>query len=228
MTVRRILKHHFALRRGRRAHLNVKVPDDNELPTTLLNAHSISESLRHTSVFGPAPLTPALASSLPMNARIKFVFWERIGSALIATAPGLTASVIIGEGNREESDIQDSTRLGIVSPEGWVFLTRIWHDCEATLDLLDRILSGTGSLPCIITKSTEKKGKIHHDAVRVGKVYTRRFTHSPAYYGAITKLCHHFPGTVRIVRWFASYWLLHGHNGEAIEFLCAAFFVEDG
>ncbi|THU79980.1 Nrap protein [Dendrothele bispora CBS 962.96] len=236
---------------------SVKALDDNELPLTLLNVHPISESLRYTSVFGPVPLTPALASALPMNARylhpiefilefeksskwpdelkaiqkIKLAFLERIGSALMAATPGLTASVVIGEGSGEESDIQDTARLEIVTPEGWAFSARIWHDREATL--LDRIISGTGSLPHVTTKSAEKKSKVYHDAVRAREVYTRRFIHSPAHHRAIAKLCHHFPafaGTVRIVkRWFASHWLLHGHiSEEAIELLCAAFFVEEG
>ncbi|KAK7471072.1 U3 snoRNP protein [Stygiomarasmius scandens] len=236
---------------------NIKALDDNELPLTLLNVHPISESLRYTSVFGPVPLTPGLASALPPNARylhpiefilefeksskwpdelkaiqkIKLAFLERIGSALMTSIPGLKASVVIGDGSREESDIQDTARLEIITPEGWAFLARIWHDREATL--LDRIIAGTGTLPHVTVKTTEQKGKAYHDAVRAREVYTKRFIHSPAHHRAIAKLCHHFPafaGTVRIVkRWFSSHWLLHGHvSEEAVELLCATFFVGEG
>ena len=39
-----------------------------------------------------------------------------------------------------------------------------------------------------------------------------------------------FSGTVRLVkRWLASHWLLHGHiTVEAVEIICAHFFVGDG
>lgn len=76
-------------------------------------------------------------------------------------------------------------------------------------------------------KVEDKKARLYRE------VYTRRFVHAPRYHQAIVALCHQysvFVGTVRIVKqWLASHWLLYGHvSEEAVEILCAKFFVGDG
>ncbi|KAK7059108.1 U3 snoRNP protein [Paramarasmius palmivorus] len=235
---------------------NIKALDD-ELPLTLSNVSATSESLRYTNVFSPVPLPSSIASVLPPNARychpieivlefekssrwpddlraiqkIKLAFFERIARALMTSVSGLRASVVIGDG-AATSQVQDTSFLEIVTPDGWAFHARIWHDREATL--LDRIIKGTGNLPHVTVKNKDhKKGKDYHEAVQARDVYTRRFIHAPRHHRAIAKLCHHFPayaGTVRLVkRWFASHWLLHGHvSEEVIELICAQFFVFKG
>ncbi|KAK1228630.1 U3 snoRNP protein [Marasmius sp. AFHP31] len=228
---------------------------DEALPLTLSSASVISDCLRYTSVFSPVPLPTSLAAALPPNARytqpidivlefekssrwpdelraiqkVKLAFFERIAAALMSTSSGLKVSVVVED---TQNDIQDTSCLEIVTTEGWVFRARIWHDREATL--LDRIISGKGHLPHVKVKPKDhRKGNEYHDAVQAREVYTRRFIHAPRHHRAIAKLCHHFPafsGTVRLVkRWFASHWLLHGHvSEEAVELLCARFFVVSG
>ncbi|KAG7099051.1 hypothetical protein E1B28_000926 [Marasmius oreades] len=228
---------------------------DEKVPLTLSSASAISDCLRYTSVFSPVPLPSSLAVALPPNARylhpieivlefekssrwpdelkaiqkIKLAFFERIASVLTFSAEGFKASVVLGDSLNE---IQDNARLEIITPEGWAFHARIWHDREATL--LDRIIRGTGNLPHVTGKAKDhKKRREHRDAVQAREVHTRRFIHAPRHHRAVAKLCHHFPafsGTVRLIkRWFASHWLLHGHvTEEVIELLCARFFVVPG
>ncbi|ESK98055.1 pre-rrna processing protein utp22 [Moniliophthora roreri MCA 2997] len=230
---------------------------EDELPLTLSNVSATSESLRYTNVFSPVPLPSSIASALPPNVRylhpieiifefekssrwpddlraiqkIKLAFFERIARTILSSNSGLKASVVIGDGI-STSEIQDVSFLEIITPDGWAFHARIWHDREATL--LDRIIKGTGNLPHVTVKNKDhKKGKEYHEAVQAREIYARRFIHAPRHHRAITKLCHHFlaySGTVRLVkRWFASHWLLHGHvSEEVIELICAQFFVFKG
>jgi U3 small nucleolar RNA-associated protein 22 len=230
---------------------------DDELPLALSAVSPVSEQLRYTNVFGPVPLPPTLAQSLPPNARylspicivlefersskwpddlkaiqkIKLAFFERIATALMGAVEGLRATVVIGDGV-STSELVDQAFLEIVTPEGWAFEARIWHSREATL--LDRIIENkVNRLPHIKTKVEEKRGKEHREALEAKDVYTRRFIHAPRHHRAIASLNHQysaFAGTVRLVkRWLASHWLLHGHIGEeAVEILCASLFIGDG
>lgn len=136
---------------------------DDELPLALSNISPGSEQLRYTNVFGPVPLPPSLAQSMPPNAhhlapikivvefeksskwpndlkaiqKIKLAFFKRIATAPMAAVEGLRASVAVGDGV-STSEVMDQTLLQILMPEGWAFDARIWHAREATL--LDRII----------------------------------------------------------------------------------------
>jgi U3 small nucleolar RNA-associated protein 22 len=231
---------------------------DDELPLALSNVSPVSEQLRYTNVFGPVPLPPSLAQSMPPNSRhlapisiilefeksskwpddlkaiqkIKLAFFERIATALMGAVEGLRASVVIGDGV-SRSEIIDQAFLEIVTPEGWAFEARIWHSREATL--LDRIIEHkVNRLPHVSMKVQDKKqGKEHREALEAKDVYMRRFIHAPRHHRAIASLNHQyhpFAGTVRLVkRWLASHWLLHGHiSEEAVEILCASLFIGDG
>jgi U3 small nucleolar RNA-associated protein 22 len=229
---------------------------NEEMPLSLANVSAVSEYLRYTSVFSPVPLSESLAPSLPQNARylpsmemilqfeksakwpddlraiqkIKLAFFERVATALMTAVKGLRATVVVGDGV-STSDIQDNSRLEIVTAEGWAFSARIWHDREATL--LDRLITGKNALPHINVPSEKKKGKEFQEAVEAKELYLRRFIHAPRHHRAIAALNHRFGAysqTVRLVkRWLASHWVLHGHvSEEAVEILCASFFVGDG
>ncbi|EAU86967.1 pre-rRNA processing protein Utp22 [Coprinopsis cinerea okayama7 len=239
---------------------------EEELPLSLVNASAISSSLRYTSVFNPVPLTPGLASSLPPTARylhpidiifefeksgkwpdelkaiqkIKLAFFERMAVLLMGSVPGLKASVVLGEGDVTDSnEVVDKAYLEILTPEGWAFRGRIWHDREATL--LDRILDERGPLAHIAVpkskKKEERKGKVYLDAQVAREVYERRFVHAPRHHRAVAALSHRygaFAGTCRLVkRWFGAHWLLGGHGSEGIgaplsSSRISVFFVGDG
>jgi len=232
------------------------------LPLSLTNVSPISPSLRYTSAFTPVPLTTSLAVVLPPNARylqpidivfefeqsakwpdelraiqkIKLAFFESIASGLINTVPGTKASVVLGAGNVTDSnELLDKAYLEVITPEGWAFHARIWHNREATL--LDRILDDSGPLPHVVIpkkrKKAERKGKEYLDAAEAKEVYERRFVHAPRHHRAIASLSHQHPafsGTCRLVkRWFAAHWFLHGHvSEEVVELLCAQMFALDG
>ncbi|KAH6905454.1 pre-rRNA processing protein Utp22 [Coprinopsis sp. MPI-PUGE-AT-0042] len=238
---------------------------DTPLPLSLVNASPISSSLRYTSVFAPVPLSASLTQSLPPNARyaepiefvlefeksgkwpdelraiqkIKLAFLERVAEGLMATRPGTRAAVVTAGGTghgEEENELADRCFLEVVTPEGWAFRGRIWHDREATL--LDRILDDRGPLAHIVLpkaarQQQQKGGREYADAQRAKEMYERRFIHAPRHHRAIAALAHRhgaFSGTCRLVkRWFASHWLLGSHvSEETVELLCAQFFVGDG
>ncbi|KAJ7039536.1 Nrap protein, partial [Mycena alexandri] len=229
---------------------------NEEMPLSLASVSAVSEQLRYTSVFSPVPLPESLTPNLPQNARylpsmemilqfeksakwpddlraiqkIKLAFFERIASALMTAVKGLKATVVVGDGVNTV-EIQDSSRLEIITADGWAFSARIWHDREATL--LDRLITGKNALPHINFPSEKKKGKEQQEAVDAKEVYVRRFIHAPRHHRAIAALNHRFVAyspTVRLVkRWLASHWVLHGHvSEEAVEILCASIFVGDG
>ncbi|CAK5268603.1 unnamed protein product [Mycena citricolor] len=224
---------------------------NDQLPLSVALVSAASEYLRYTSVFAPVPLSAATAGALPENARfqpaiemviqfeksaqwpdelraiqkIKLAFFERIARGLVSAVPGLTAAVVASD----NTSIEDTACLQIVTADGWAFVARIWHDREATL--LDRIISGKGLLSHI--KSEAKKDPGRQAASEAKDIYLRRFIHAPRHHRAIAGLNHVFPAyapTVRLVkRWLASHWVLQAHlSEEAVELLCAAFFVGDG
>ena len=227
---------------------------DEDLPLALLTVSPISEMLRYTSVFSPVPLPSSIAQLLPPNARylepieivlefekssrwpddlravqtIKLAFFDKIASALMESVPGLSARVVISDG-MHDSPIMDKACLEMISPEGWAFAARIWHDRE--VNLLDQVIKGKAdTLPHIITKAEKKKSAEHYEALEAKEVYMRRFIHAPRHHRAIATLAHHysaFPGTVRLVkRWLAAHWILHAHiSEELVELICASFFV---
>jgi hypothetical protein len=81
--------------------------------------------------------------------------------------------------------------------------------------------------------SRQRKRRGRGKTILAEELYIRRFIHAPRHHRAIAALCHRyitFSGTVRLVkRWLASHWLLHGHIAvEAVEIICAHFFIGDG
>jgi U3 small nucleolar RNA-associated protein 22 len=162
--------------------------------------------------------------------KIKIAFFERVASALMNSKQDIKATVVVGDGIGR-SDIQDQSRLEIVTAEGWAFSACIWHDREATL--LNRIIDDKPRSSIASQMVDESKSRDRQEALEARELYARRFIHAPRHHRAITSLCHRFAayaGTVRLVkRWLASHWLLHGHiSEEAVEIICAAFFVGDG
>ncbi|KAI0792762.1 Nrap protein [Abortiporus biennis] len=235
---------------------------DDELPLAVLNVSPISESLRYTNVFVPTTLTPSSTSVLPLSAqylqpmeiivefeksgrwpddlraiqKIKLAFFEHLASALIRSVPGLKASVIVSE-SVPTSDIQDSSSLEIITPQGWAFRARLWHDREATL--LDNMIDDKPHIPKHIKKTLEKQGlrevnaKERRLATEAKEVYVRRFVHAPRHHRVIAALSHRFgafAGTVRLVkRWLGAHWLLGGHvSVEVVELICASVFLGTG
>ncbi|RDB30862.1 Nucleolar protein 6 [Hypsizygus marmoreus] len=234
---------------------------DEALPLAVLNVSPVSEQLRYTSVFSPVPLPSSLAATMPATARylapidlviefekssrwpddlkaiqkMKLAFFERIATSLMSSAPGLHATVVVGDGVNT-SEIMDKSFLEIVTQEGWAFSVRIWNDREAVL--LDRIIEERNKPVPPHLKAQKKaedavKGKEYREALEAREVYTRRFLHAPRHHRAVAALCHRYSayaGTVRLVkRWLAAHWVLGGHvSEEALEAICAAFFVGDG
>jgi len=214
-----------------------------ELPLAVVNISPVAPELRYTSVFAPVAIPRGSESILPVCSRyvplvslniefeksarwpddlaaiqkMKMAFLERIAQALTKAVPGLHARVAIAlpAGVPLTSD---HTQLEIVTPDGWAFALRIWHDREATL--LDRILH---SFPA--THSPQEL----ESARMARRLYTRRFIAAPRHHRVVAALRHHFiafGGTVRLVkRWLAAHWLLRLHvSEEAVEVLCAAVF----
>lgn len=229
-----------------------------DLPLSLLNVSAVSESLRYTSVFAPVPVPQHVAAILPSNARylqpidvvlefeksskwpddlraiqkMKLAFFERIASALMVAVDNLKAVISVGE-CAERSDIQDQSWLEVLTPEGWAFNVRIWHEREAVL--LDRVISNkVNRLPHVVPgrQNMIKDGE-YHAALEAKQVYLLRYIHGPRHHRAIARLSHHYPafvGTTRLVkRWVSSHWLLGGHvTEEVIELLCSNLFVHEG
>ncbi|KAI0079174.1 Nrap protein [Panus rudis PR-1116 ss-1] len=231
---------------------------DEEIPLAVLNVSPVSEHLRYTNVFAPTPLPTSLATALPRCAqympvmdiiiefeksgrwpddlraiqKIKLAFFERLATALMHQTPGLKANVVVGE-TKPVSEIQDAAQLEIVTPQGWAFSARIWHEREATL--LDNTIDDKPHIPKHVKKNLPSSvdPKERHDAIVAKEIYTRRFIHAPRHHRAIAALCHRYTayaGTVRLVkRWFASHWLLGSHvTPEVVELLCARAFLGGG
>ncbi|KAF8559467.1 Nrap protein [Imleria badia] len=224
---------------------------DEKLPLALLNVSPISGYLRHTSTFSPlpVPLSSSLALPTPLRylpqipivlefeksskwpddlraiQKIKLAFFETIASALMTAHPGLRATVHIEQPC--DSDIQDHASLEILTPEGWSFSARIWHDREAVL--LERFTS-SDETPVDPNPRPSKDQRMGRRAL---DLYTRRFIHAPRHHRAVGTLSHRYiayPGTVRLVqRWLASHWLLGIHvSEEAVEMICARPFIGAG
>ncbi|EKM53177.1 uncharacterized protein PHACADRAFT_259350 [Phanerochaete carnosa HHB-10118-sp] len=240
---------------------NIKALDD-QLPLAVLNISPVSESLRYTSVFAPVAMDQKLEGTLPACARyvpvmdviiefeksgrwpddlraiqkIKLAFFETLGSALMSSAPGLCATIVLGDA-AHVSEIEDAGCLELITPDGWAFNARIWHDREATL--LDQLIDDKPHLPKHIKKKLAKANpvngsgpdpRLRAQAMHAKDVYTRRFIHAPRHHRAIAALAHRFTAfasTVRLVkRWLASHWLLRAHvSEEAAELLCAHVFL---
>lgn len=222
---------------------------DEQLPLALLNVSPISDYLRYTSAFAPLPVPASTLMALPESLRflptipiilefeksskwpddlkaiqkVKLAFFETIARSLMASIPGLKASVAIGDSS---NPFQGYATLEIFTAEGWAFSASIWHDREVTL--LDRIISSGKTLAR--PSDQEYSVREQREAKAARELYTRTFIHSPRHHRAIANLCHKYnaySGTVRLVkRWLAAHWLLQSHvSEEAIEIICARPFV---
>ncbi|THH05718.1 hypothetical protein EW145_g4591 [Phellinidium pouzarii] len=230
---------------------------DEVIPLAILNVSPTSSDLRYTSIFAPIPMPPKNVVCLSSTMRylpsmeiilqfersgrwpddlsaiqkMKLAFFERIASSLMNKISGLNAVVVTGD--ERAFNNSDSAYLEIVTPDGWAFSARIWHDREATL--FDRLL---GKKRTFVTNSavSRTEGDMADLSSRQSmtdafRFYKQRYIHAPKHHRAIANLCHRYPayaGTARLVkRWLASHWVFEGHvSGEAIELLCAFIFVD--
>ncbi|KAH8096858.1 Nrap protein [Cristinia sonorae] len=233
---------------------SVKALDD-ELPLAVVNISPITDVLRYTSVFTPTAITASSFTSLPRCAhylqpmdvivefeksgrwpddlrgiqKVKLAMFERLATKLMESSPGLRATVVVGD-PIATSDIMDTASLEIVTPQGWAFSARIWHDRE--LKLLDTSIDDRPHIPPHIKKKLPggPDPKVVRASLEAKEVYVRRFLHAPRHHRAVAALCHRYTayaGTVRLVkRWLASHWVLQKYvSVEASEILCAAVFL---
>ncbi len=230
---------------------------DDKLPLAILNVSPVSPGLRYTDVFVPIAVAPSSRIGLPTAAsyvpameiivefeksgrwpddlraiqKIKLAFYERLAIALMEGVKGLQATIVLGE-RAKQKEIQDEAAIDVVTPEGWAFRARIWHDREATL--LDRIINDQSHIPKALRRHVA--GDEAHEqqvALEARGAYDRRFIHAPRHHRAIAALSHKFAafaGTARLTkRWFASHWLFCTHvSEEAVELLCAYIFLRTG
>ena len=217
---------------------------DKELPLAVVSVNPIAPELRYTSVFIPISVSRGAVSAFPLCSRyiplislnlefeksarwpddlaaiqkMKLAILERLAQALTKVISGLHARVAIMLPAGVPL-IVDHAQLEIITPEGWAFALRIWHDREVTL--LDRILHAP---------PTAYSPHDLENARKARRLHTQRFIASPRHHHVITALHHRFTafgGTVRLVkRWLAAHWLLRLHvSEEAVEVLCAAVFA---
>ncbi|THH22517.1 hypothetical protein EUX98_g8176 [Antrodiella citrinella] len=228
---------------------------DEELPLAVLNVSPTSDMLRNTSVFTPTAVSPPVSASLPPSAqylqpievviefegsgrwpdelraiqKVKLAMFERLASSLMGSTPGLKATVVVGD-PVSTSDILDVASLEIITPQGWAFVARIWHNREAML--LDNAIDDKPHIPTHIKRKLPGSPdlKSRQAALEAKEVHVRRFLHAPRHHRAVAALNHRYTayaGTVRLVkRWLAAHWVLQKYLSiEAVELLCAAVFV---
>lgn len=223
------------------------------LPLPLTHANSMSPSNRHLpsmDVVIQFERSGKWPDDLHAFQAMKLVFLEEVAACVLGRTAdtGLRAGIVFPEGvpTRGASggdDTQDlaKTYLEIVTPEGWAFSVRVWHDREAIL--LERAL-GTKKL-FFQTNANAKRNATSlttnkKNLERALTFYKRVYIHAPRHHRAIASLVHRFTsfsGTVRLVqRWFASHWLLSEtpkSNGEgpthvrteAVELIVAYVFL---
>lgn len=223
---------------------------EDDIPLAILNVSPASCDLRYTSTFTPIPYPLQNATSVASSTRylpamdlvlqfersvrwpddllaiqkMKLAFFEQLSEALMKRIPDLWANVVISPRNKYSDTLitESQAYLEIITPEGWAFAIRIWHDREATL--LSRVLDTKRSLVAI------KPQHINHtSAIEVYRSYLVRYVHAPRHHRAVASLAHQFSafsGTVRLVsRWLASHWILPQISHETIELICAFVFV---
>ncbi|CAE6501093.1 unnamed protein product [Rhizoctonia solani] len=214
----------------------IKAAED--LPLALVTASPISPYLRGTSVFYPWPMDLARYGSLPesikyippMDAilqleksarwpddlaaiqKLKLAFFVGIADALRAQDPQIRTSVAL-DPDATELDVHDNCSLEVVTPAGFAFRFRIYHDREKTL--LDA-------------------AKADGDP-RVGgalRLHETRFLYLPRHHAAVAALSHRFPSyapTVRlVVRWLGAHLVLTHVSHPLIELIVAREFLKPG
>ncbi|CAE6459247.1 unnamed protein product [Rhizoctonia solani] len=216
----------------------IKAAED--LPLSLVTASPISPYLRGTSVFYPWPLDLARYKSLPDSIKylppldtvlqleksarwpddlaaiqkLKLAFFVGIADALRAHDPKIQTAVALDPGT-SETDIRDNCSLEVVTPSGFAFRLRIYHDREKTL--LDGMIESGSSAGAA------------RDALRV---HETRFVYMPRHHAAVAALSHRYPSyapTVRlVVRWMGAHLLLTHISHELIELIVAREFLKPG
>ncbi|CAE6446111.1 unnamed protein product [Rhizoctonia solani] len=215
-----------------------------DLPLALVTASPISPSLRGTSVFYPWPLDIARYGALPdsikyippMEAilqleksarwpddlaaiqKIKLAFFVGIADALRAQDEKIRTAVAL-DSDATDTDIHDNCSLEILTPSGFAFRLRIYHDREKTL--LNGIISDSKAASGIVA--------VAKDALRI---HEARFLHAPRHHAAVAALSHRYPSyapTVRlVVRWLGAHLLLTHISHALVELIVAHEFLKPG
>ncbi|CUA70802.1 U3 small nucleolar RNA-associated protein 22 [Rhizoctonia solani] len=213
----------------------IKAAED--LPLALVTASPISPYLRGTSTFYPWPVNlgryPTLPDSIryipPMDVvlqleksarwpddlvaiqKLKLAFFVGIADGLRAQDPKIQTAVAL-DSDATEVDIRDNCSLEVVTPSGFAFRLRIYHDREKTL--LDGMMESSPGAK---------------DALRL---HQTRFIHMPRHHAAVAALSHRFPSyapTVRlVVRWLGAHLVLPHISHELIELVVAREFLKPG
>ncbi|KAB5588975.1 U3 small nucleolar RNA-associated protein [Ceratobasidium theobromae] len=221
-----------------------QIKTSEDLPLALVTASPTSPILRGTSAFYPWPMDLArhgvLPDSLkyipPMEAilqleksarwpddlaaiqKIKLAFFVGIADGLRAQDEKIHVEVAL-DSDAAETDIHDNCSLEVLTPAGFAFRLRIYHDREKTL--LDGIISDPKVLPWVVAGAK--------DALRIHEM---RFLHAPRHHAAVAALSHRFPvyaPTVRlVVRWLGAHLLLTHVSHELVELIVAREFLKPG
>ncbi|CAE6493644.1 unnamed protein product [Rhizoctonia solani] len=221
-----------------------QIKSAEDLPLALVNASPISPSLRGTSVFYPWPMDLARYGSLPdsikyippMEAilqleksarwpddlgaiqKIKLAFLVGIADALRAQDANIRTAVAL-DSDATETDIHDNCSLEVLTPSGFAFHLRIYHDREKTL--LNGIISDSGAAPGMVAAAK--------DALRI---HETRFLHMPRHHAAVAALSHRYPSyapTVRLLaRWLGAHLLSTHIPHPLVELIVAREFLKPG
>lgn len=220
----------------------IKASDD--LPLALVTASPISPALRGTTVFYPWPVDLARHGTLPDSLKyippieavlqleksarwpddlaaiqkVKLAFFVGIADALRAQDAKIRTSVAL-DSDAAETDIHDNCSLEVLTPAGFAFRLRIYHDREKTL--LDAIISDSKATPGAIAAAK--------DALRIHEM---RFLQAPRHHAAVAALTHRHPAyapAVRLtVRWLGAHLLLPHVSHALVELLVAREFLRPG
>ncbi|KAG8679766.1 hypothetical protein FRC09_018740 [Ceratobasidium sp. 395] len=150
--------------------------------------------------------------------KIKLAFFVGIADALRAQDDNIRAAVAL-DSDASETDIHDNCSLEVLTPSGFAFRLRIYHDREKTL--LDGIVSDKKATPVVVAAAK--------DALRVHEM---RFVHAPRHHAAVAALAHRFPSytpAVRLtLRWLGAHLLLPHIPHTLIELIVAREFLRPG
>ncbi|QRV78620.1 U3 small nucleolar RNA-associated protein 22 [Ceratobasidium sp. AG-Ba] len=221
-----------------------QIKASEDLPLSLVTASPVSPSLRGTSVFFPWPVDLARYATLPDSVKyipamdvilqleksarwpddlaaiqkIKLAFFVGIADALRAQDDKMRTEVVL-DSDATETDIHDNASLEVLTPSGFAFRMRIYHDREKTL--LDGIISDKKSTP---------KAVAH--AKYALNLHELRFVHAPRHHAAAAALGHRFPSyapAVRLtLRWAGVHLLLPHIPQELVELVVAREFLKPG
>ncbi|KAG8684926.1 hypothetical protein FRC09_015057 [Ceratobasidium sp. 395] len=150
--------------------------------------------------------------------KIKLAFFVGIADALRAQDDNIRAAAAL-DPDASETDIHDNCSLEVLTPSGFAFRLRIYHDREKTL--LDGIISDKKAMPGAVAAAK--------DALRVHEM---RFVHAPRHHAAVAALAHRFPSytpAVRLaLRWLGAHLLLPHIPHALVELIVAREFLRPG